>query len=247
MGREIKRVPLDFAWPLHMRWKGYMNPYAYQQCDACDGTGYNPETKRIADNYYQGERWCNAITQDEVDALIERDRLMDFTHERVDGKWVAKENPIVTPEMVNRWNSDANYRRSIGGFLGHDAVNRWILIETRAKRLGVWGHCPACDGSGEIWFSDKIRELSEAWYENERYDPPTGEGWQVWEDTTEGSPISPVFATSQETIDWLVNEGYSREAARSFVEDQQWVPSMVLVPGRGIVCDIEGAGLAKDE
>ena len=93
MGREIKRVPLDFAWPLHVQWKGYMDPYTSQRCPACDGTGYNPETKHIADNYYQGERWCNAITQDEVDALIERGRLRDFTHEFIAGRGLVPSRP----------------------------------------------------------------------------------------------------------------------------------------------------------
>ena len=27
MGREIKRVPLDFDWPLDKPWKGFVNPY----------------------------------------------------------------------------------------------------------------------------------------------------------------------------------------------------------------------------
>jgi len=240
VGREIRRVPLDFAWPLRMQWKGYICPYTCQRCAACDGTGYNPETKKLRDAWYDhegtGQRWCDKITQDEVDALIEKGRLVDFTHTFVPDKgWVKKDPPpVVTPEMVNAWS-----RRG----LNHDSINHWICLETRAKRLGVWGHCPVCEGQGKIWFNDHIRELSEAWYENERYDPPTGEGWQVWEDTTEGSPISPVFATSQETIDWLVNEGYSRKAERAFVEDQQWVPSMVFVPGKGMVRDIESAGL----
>lgn len=26
MGRELKRVPLDFDWPLNERWKGYVSP-----------------------------------------------------------------------------------------------------------------------------------------------------------------------------------------------------------------------------
>ena len=78
MGREIKRVPLDFNWPLNMQWKGYMNPYTSQKCTVCDSTGLNPETKQISDDWYDfgdtGKRWCNNITQHEVDALIEERR-----------------------------------------------------------------------------------------------------------------------------------------------------------------------------
>jgi hypothetical protein len=35
--------------------------------------------------------------------------------------------------------------------LDHDGINRGILIETRAKRLGVWGLCPFCEGHGTVF------------------------------------------------------------------------------------------------
>lgn len=63
----------------------------------------------------------------------------------VDGKWTKKEG--LTAEEVNRANS-------CGGMFGdfnHDAINRFILIETRAKRLGVYGHCQDCKGDGYIY------------------------------------------------------------------------------------------------
>jgi hypothetical protein len=44
---------------------------------------------------------------------------------------------------------------------------------------------------------------------------PTGEGWQVWETVSEGAPITPVFATDEELIDWLVTEG-------THTEDSTW-------------------------
>lgn len=33
-------------------------------------------------------------------------------------------------------------------------------------------------------------------------DPPAGPGYQLWETTTEGSPMSPVFATLDELAAW---------------------------------------------
>lgn len=33
-------------------------------------------------------------------------------------------------------------------------------------------------------------------------DPPDGEGFQLWETTSEGSPISPVFTTPEELAEW---------------------------------------------
>jgi hypothetical protein len=234
VGREVKRVPLDFDWPLRMQWKGYMNPYTSQECRVCGGSGHNPETRKIEDTWYAhngnpAERWCGKLTQDEVDALIARGRLLDLTSEWIRGKgWVPK-NVTVTADMVNAWSRNG---------LGHDAINQWICVETRAKRLGVWGPCPVCGGDGQIWFSEKIKELDEAWYDNERYDPPTGEGWQVWEDVSEGSPISPVFATSDELVAWLIGEGYSAEAAKAFV-GHGWAPSMIVASGK-VMNGIEG-------
>lgn len=35
------------------------------------------------------------------------------------------------------------------------------------------------------------------------HDPPKGDGYQCWESTSEGSPISPVFKTLDELCAWL--------------------------------------------
>src|SRR5690606_19662190 len=38
-----------------------------------------------------------------------------------------------------------------GRGLGHDAINRSILIEARCKRLGVPVRCPECKGHGYLY------------------------------------------------------------------------------------------------
>lgn len=225
MGRELKRVPLDFNWPLNMPWKGYINPYHSQECSVCDGSGHNPETKQIADDWYDfagtGRKWCYNITQDEVDALVEAGRLYDFTHHFVEGRgWIPIEpKPFVSAETVNIWS-----RRG----LGHDAINRWICVEARARRLGVWGDCPVCNGDGVIWFNERVKELNENWWDNEKYEPPAGDGWQVWETVSEGSPVTPVFATAELLIDYLVeSDGWQRDSAVRFVK-AAWAPSLIV-------------------
>lgn len=42
------------------------------------------------------------------------------------------------------------------------------------------------------------KELKTIWY----YEPPTGEGFQLWETVSEGSPISPVFESLEELCIW---------------------------------------------
>lgn len=101
-----------------------------EECSQCRGTGYNEQTKKIADSFYgygpdDPEKWIYNITQDEVDAL--------WGHNRLKGSF----NEKPTPEQVNEWAKKG---------LGHDGINRWILIEVRAKRLGVYGTCPNCNG-----------------------------------------------------------------------------------------------------
>lgn len=48
----------------------------------------------------------------------------------------------------------------------------------------------------ELYFqevAEKVKELCEV---------PSGEGYQLWETTSEGSPVSPIFFTLEELCDW---------------------------------------------
>lgn len=183
--RTLKRVPLDFDWPVGTVWHGYQNPYHPMNCPYCDGSGFNPQTREISESFYAfsapEKRWCSDITQDEVQALWDARRLHDFFREDKDRIPIADE--------VNRWNETR---------MGHDAINRFILVETRAKRLGVYGHCSKCD-QGDLFRNENHKAQYEEWT---NFDPPTGDGYQLWETTTEGSPKSPVFETPEQLADW---------------------------------------------
>jgi hypothetical protein len=54
MGRTLKRVPIDFNWPLNKIWGGYLNPYYSQRssCSSCEGSGYSPDAKKFVDEWY---------------------------------------------------------------------------------------------------------------------------------------------------------------------------------------------------
>jgi hypothetical protein len=247
MGRILKRVPLDFKWTLNQKWKGYLNPYRSYRCEACDGGGYNVETKKIYDEWYGFENAVykqnphrpksmynvrahnNNITESEVEALVRGGRLSDLMDgwyhfndeknvwEKCDRslpqghRWVECDQPTFpTPEEVNIWNMTG---------MGHDSINASICVRTRAKERGVYGMCECCDGEGEIWFSDEIKDLSENW---EGYDPPVGEGYQMWENTSEGSPQSPVFETLDELCEWC-SENASIFGTSQFVSKEEWM------------------------
>lgn len=108
MGREIKRVPLNFDWPMGWVWPGYMA----------------------------------SVCSEEVSYCLPKEEKEDS--EKVCG-WCRKAAKLAGKEI---------------------------------KSHG----CPD-------W----------------QVGPPQGDGWQMWETTTEGSPMSPVFATPEELARWLAD------------------------------------------
>lgn len=71
------------------------------------------------------------------------------------------------------------------------------------------------------------------WYRPTFTSEPTA--YQIYENVSEGTPVSPVFQTTDEMKAWLVSEhGLTAEGADAFVEDGYAV-SMMVMPGRGIV------------
>ena len=228
MGREIKRVPLDFDHPINKIWGGFLTPdeICPDDCKQCEAGGLNKATQRISDDYYDmdktGREWCNNITQDEVQALVDRGRLREFTHTFEGEKgWVRREDGYIPTALeINEWNINSYP-------FGHDSLNKSILVKARAKRLGVYGACRFCKGESYIYKSSEQKRAYENW---EPTEPPTGEGYQIWETVSEGSPISPVFKNKQEMKVWLLAKGYEEAGIDGFIESG-WVMSGLIVNG----------------
>lgn len=299
MGRIVRRVPLDFGWPLKKVWEGFLTPDELHEdkCPDCKN-GYSPHAQHLHDLWYgylpfdpastgstplrhdtpavrafaernisnapefygSDERaivrearrlaelwngqWCHHLSQDDVDALLAADRLWEFTRKVVPGKgWqkIEPAPPMPTAEQVNEW--------SLSGF-GHDGINASVVVRARCEREGVDVECPTCKGHGSVEKYPGQRAEAEAW---EPTDPPEGEGWQLWETVTEGSPISPVFATAQDLAEWMSSPAYTwgavktdadrptYETALRFVA-KGWAPSFVSTPQAGIVSGVEHVG-----
>lgn len=80
-----------------------------------------------------------------------------------------------------------------------------------------------------------IRELFTTWpdpkYSRPWWPKHKATGFQMYETVSEGTPVSPVFATLDELKDWLISEGYSEHAASEFCK-HRWAPSVVLISGK---------------
>jgi len=144
---------------------------------------------------HQRIQWMHQLSQTDVDALVAGGRIVDLTHDFIQGKGWVKREPFVVPtaEVVNAW--------SFFG-MGHDSVNQWVCVKARCDRSGVGHTCLLCDGDGDFWEPEEMKDKSENW---ERIEPPEGDGWQLWQTTSEGGPISPVFSTPQELADWCAS------------------------------------------
>lgn len=70
-------------------------------------------------------------------------------------------------------------------------------------------------------------------------------GWVVYETVSEGTPVTPVFFTAEDLIEYLVtygdfwdqgkgSGGWTRSNAEEFVRNSGWVPSMIAVVGQGM-------------
>lgn len=231
MGRELKRVPLDFKWKIGELWSGYINPHKRHECIDCNGLGWSKDYNSLQDEwYYTDERcwkpnpynsnaryntasWNNNLTKEDVQALIDADRLWDFTRvplneeqkeivkkKIADGgnSWLPFNNGYTpTAEEVNEWNKKG---------IGHDSLNCSIVIKAKLKKEGKSHLCSSCDGEGEKWQHETAKNNYEGW---EDYDPPKGECFQLWTTTSEGSPMTPVFETLDELCKYCEDEEVS--------------------------------------
>lgn len=185
-------------------------------------------------------QWSHHLNADDVAALLEAGRLMDLTHTwSKEQGWLPKVPAHVpTPEEVNTW--------AILSF-GHDSINCWTVVAAEAKRLGIETTCSQCKGEGTLWRSEQAKADYDAW---EREEPPQGEGYQVWETVSEGSPISPVFDTPEGLAAWMTrnpwgsDDGTTYEQWLAFIRGPGWAPSFIsdgsgtLRPGVAMVTEV---------
>lgn len=148
--------------------------------------------------------WSHHLDQDDVDALIAADRLWDWTRRP------RNEEDAKKPRHENGWMKEDNgYRPTakevndayLGG-MGHDSINSWVVIKAKMKREGysdAEAACPVCKGDGHVWKSRYYKRKNDTW---KQVQPPRGRGFQLWQNCSEGSPVSPVFRTLDALCQW---------------------------------------------
>lgn len=226
MGRELKRVPLDFDWPAGKTWKGYVNPH-YEKCNPCDGSGYTVAAARL----YDLVSLLMISGEDVADYRKGRGRCHPYFDVNIfyssQGKVCGEDMAELTVALAGRPMSP----------FGHDACDRISagqkIIEAAGLDPNKWGLCPHCSGHG---VPNGKWELWESW---ERIHPHTGDGYQIWETVSEGSPISPVFDAPEGLANWMVNnEGGLFGDWMKFIKSGMSAPSFASGPN-GIVTGVE--------
>lgn len=246
MGREIKRVPLDFEWPRAKVWRGYLTPDSLKEAPCPAGPqcvhGVTPARAWVAEIAHL------ALMLDDDRHAQQRQRPLHPYFDSLPKPWATGENlfsvmrghatpaPRPSPDIAEFGAGLAGRETSP---LGHDAIDRWRATDKLIVAAGLdperWGICPECDGDGSVEAYPGQRADRETW---EPTEPPTGDGWQLWETVSDGSPISPVFADAEGLAQWLTTEdscgGSTRpmtiEQARGFV-GVGWAPSFIVDAG----------------
>lgn len=104
----------------------------------------------------------------------------------------------------------------------HKSCN-WNLDEKPDSDIYESFHCPVCEGEGEV---------------HPKIDIPFGPGYQMWETTSEGSPMSPSFEKPEELARWLTENNASAFGSMTASYDdwmrtivRGWSPSAVIKDG----------------
>ena len=123
-----------------------------EECD-CGGTGLAPDAKILADLFYYNEfgpGWGQKLTQDEIAALGQEGRLSGtpfanrYKYHAESGECRLKEGCAHPTEQEFRdYAADAR--------ICHDAINRFVCVEARCKRLGFTYQCEKCEGHGRTY------------------------------------------------------------------------------------------------
>jgi len=185
MGREVKRVALDFKWPLNKIWDGLVNPYYKyaHDCKICDGSGSSPRAKELRDMWYG---------------------YVEFHPESNGSEPFTANNPkIIALATRNAFFIEYGYGKDIKNIWKYYEENKNKLIpsirtiEQEAKRLcdqcynNHWRHHLSQEDVDALVKGNRLFDFTHTWSK--------GKGWQ---------PKIPVYhPTAKEVNEWSIAGG----------------------------------------
>lgn len=258
MSREVRRVPVDFDWPIDKVWDGYLLPNRFHE-DRCPNCTRGMTA--AADWLYVLCTRIEMLAEDIGDQ--QRGRPM---HPYL----AADQAPATTgfiyhpgsehPEYPKILRPSADILEVVAGLSGETPEHLTSplrgsgtgtfrkVIEAAGLDPQAWGICPTCEGHASLERYEGQRAESEAW---EPAGPPTGDGWQLWETVSDGSPISPVFTTPDDLAAWMADpqrgqDWVPEEVAARFIAEG-WAPTCATRPGSTLMTGVEWVGTAGEE
>ncbi|WP_145503110.1 hypothetical protein [Streptomyces sp. CFMR 7] len=243
MGREVRRVPLDFDWPQNKVWEGFLTPDRLHE-DRCPDCTHG---------YTAAAEWLQVLAS-RMDML--GSDIADQKRGRPLHPWLAQDSYPPNDAQYQVVRPSEDILELLAGLAG-ESKDRFLnplrggdgyriarkIVEAAGLDPKTWGVCPACKGHGSIERYEGQRAEAEAW---EPSDPPEGEGWQLWETVSEGSPISPVFGSADGLAGWMSDPARGDrwvpgDVARKFIEEG-WAPTGVMSSSQGLQSGVEAIG-----
>lgn len=146
MGREVRRVALDFAWPLNQVWEGFLNPHREtKDCGDCSGSGYSPEFRALKDLWYGHAPFDPASTGSEP-FTVETPEVRAFAEQNCrhsPGFYGHSEFSIRCEAMrlCRLWNSQWSHHLSqadVDALVAADRLNGRGLPDFKADTVNRW-------------------------------------------------------------------------------------------------------------
>lgn len=154
-----------------------------KNCETCAGEGVHPDAQWVTESFYRHSSPFTVETQHERDVTAALARLGGERSERLHGRgnypaeavlkkygkafrefckemrtygsWSGRitEDEFAALKKEKRDWGQTREQFNAGQGHKHDAINRWILIEQRLKRLGLPHKCPDCKGTGSHYIA----------------------------------------------------------------------------------------------
>lgn len=231
MGRELRRVPLDFDWPINKVWDGFLNPH-YHPCPL-DGTEcFNGST--AASKWLEAVCRLMALIAQEAaeapfaDEMRSRGRVYPHPWLIEWGQAPRTELPRDAMERLRDIPAWPDRLRATERAL-RDHPPQLLPLTTELQQLIELLAGEKVPGMGSSSFAYRLGNRFKIWAgvdadtwgccpvcKGDGHDPayqaaidawaetppPKGDGFQLWTTTNEGAPISPVFPTLDELCGW---------------------------------------------